>query len=99
MRDLSVCQCALQRLIEPDLLIELGAGLLVKAVSKIIHPACGAPIRHHPTRIMPIAFEDLIEQERAAAGPSPIDLVVRTHDRARMAALDYQLEREQIRLA
>ena len=58
-----------------------------------------APIGHDPALVAPFALQDRVEQEVVLARPVAVDFVVRTHDRARLTALDRDLEGEQVAFA
>ena len=84
---------------EIDRLIQLLARLLVKAVQGIFDTMDRAPIGHDPAPIAPVALEHLVEQEITATAIRPIDQIVGTHDRTRLAALYGDLKGQKVALA
>ncbi len=79
--------------------VERIAGFLVESAIGRGHRRVGrAPVRHDIALEAPVGLQHLVEQPVAFAGIGAVDAVVRTHDRARLADLVGQLERQQVRL-
>ena len=85
-----------RQLEEPGLLVDLLAALLVEAVDGVLHPVHRAPVGHDPARIAPVLLQHLVEQEVGAAGGLAVEEIVAAHDRTRLAALDGDLEGQQV---
>ena len=89
--------CLFQVGAEKGMRVELAARLLVQPVARGLHGGMHRPpIGHHPTRIGPVLLEHGIEQEVVLAGEVAIDGHIGAHHRARLAALDRELEGEQV---
>ena len=55
------------------------------------------PVGHHPAPVAPVLLQNPVEQEVRAAGRLTVHIVIAAHDRARLAALDGDLEGQQVR--
>ena len=88
-----------ERLGVPHHPVDLRARLLVEPGERELPRRRRAPVGHHPARVAPVALEDVLEQVAVAARVLAVDLVVAGHDRARLRALDRDLERQQVGLA
>ena len=58
-----------------------------------------APVRQDETPITPVAFKHLVQQPGILAGVIAVDAVIGAHHRSRLAALDPDLEGEEVRFA
>ena len=88
-----------QRRAEEDLAVEFLARFPVQSRQRVGGGMIGAPVRHHKAGIMPVLLQHLVEQEVAAAGKGPVEVVVGAHHRAGIAALDGDLEGQQVAFA
>ena len=88
-----------QRLVEPDFVVQLLARLPVESGGGGFDAGGRAPIGHHEAGIAPVALEHAGEQRGILTGIAAVDLVVGGHDRAGRAAIDRDLEGEQVAFA
>ena len=87
-----------ERRAEILLVVERPARLLVKAVvRRLLGAVSRAPVAHHIAAQAEVALKHAVQEPVVLAGKVAIDLVVGAHDRARIAALDRELESEQVR--
>ena len=65
----------------------------MQRIAQIMH---GAPVRHDPAFVSPIALQHLIEQVIVATGIGLVDLVISAHHGAWLSTLNRDLKGEQI---
>ena len=89
-----------QRFAEIVLFVGTERGFLVEAVVRGVHGRMHrAPIRQDETFVAPIALQNLVQQIIVLAGIDIVDTIIGAHHRAGVAALDGDLEGEQVAFA
>ncbi len=97
--DLALGQGRLEVGAEKGPLVSLIAGLLIQTRDERAGGVHGAPVRHDEALEAPVALQNVGQQERVFTGIDAVHPVVGAHDRAGLADLARDLERQQVALA
>jgi hypothetical protein len=97
-RNLAGSHRGAQGLVEIDVAVQFLAGFLVQAGGRGGGGVDRAPVGHHPALPAPVALQDVVQKGRVLAGVDAVDAVVGAHDRQGLAALNGDLEGQQVGL-